>query len=663
MDFEEENKKTSAEEYSMDPANLESLKPIQSDESGSAGTPLQDSPESETANPPARGSGPPGGEIPDEQEESGSRQWGPWIVVAVLVVAIGLVVVLATNGTFGGGQAATPTAAAAAQSYIQINQPNAGTILDTSQQVQVSGIGRGLFEGSLVVQARDAAGGVLAEQAATIQAPDAGTGGEGTWVVQLSVQTQPGAAGQIIAFSTSPADGSVTAMAQVDVIYGQPLQPFVQIIQPVQGTVLDISQQVLVAGTGGGLPEGNLVVRAQDAAGMVLAEQPTSIQSPSAEAGEEGDWSVQLSIQTQPTTPGQILAFSSSPEDSSLLASAQVDVIFGEPVQSFILVSQPAEGSLLDIRSPVSVSGTGGGLFEGNVVVQARDSAGNVLAEQPTIIQSPDAGTGGEGSWEVQLSIPAEPGSSGQIVAFSPSPVDGSNMASAQVNVTFGQQVEPETRVNLEDHLWLLTSRGGQGVIPGTQITAEFNQGQVTGLAGCNDYFAPYEVSDATLTIGEAGTTRKFCEEPQGTMEQETQYLNLLGSAASYLVETRQMSILDASNQVVLVYDAAVIGQVNIQSPTEPPTGTIATITLADTSRADAPAVTIAEQVIPSPEAFPFSYTVIYNPEEIDPRATYAIGVRITDSSGNLLFINTSVYLVITRDNPSRVDVLVEPVS
>jgi len=452
------------------------------------------------------------------------------------------------------------------------------------------------------------------------------------------------------------------AEAMVEVTFGEPPQPYIQINQPVSGAVVDTSQAVLVIGMGGALFEGNVVVQARDAAGNVLAEQPTTIEAPDAGTGGEGLWDVLLSIKAQPGTPGQIVAFSPSPVDDTNMAEAMVEVTFGEPVQPYIQIDQPTEGSLLDIASPVTVSGTGGALFEGNVVVQAQDAAGNVLAELPTTIQSPTAGTGGEGPWEVQFSIPVEPGSSGQILAFSFSPQDGSVMASAQVNVTYGQPEEPEVRASLEDHLWLLVSLGGQPVIPGTQITADFNTGQVAGISGCNNYTAPYEMNDANLTMGEAATTRMACAEPQGVMEQETQYLSLLGSVASYRIEGRQMTLLDAGGQAVLVYEAAVTGLVNSQAATPLPAGAIATVTLADVSRADAPAVTIAEQVISNPEAFPFPFTVIYNLEDIDPRFTYAIGVRITDSTGVLVFINTFSYPVITRDNPSTVEVLVEPV-
>ena len=145
-------------------------------------------------------------------------------------------------------------------------------------------------------------------------------------------------------------------------------------------------------------------------------------------------------------------------------------------------------------------------------------------------------------------------------------------------------------------------------------------------------------------------------------MEQENQYLSLLGSATTYAIEAGQLKVSDGSGQVVLVYNAAVIGTVNTALPTEIPTGTIATITLGDVSRADAPAIVIGQQVITGPTAFPFPFEVVYNPEDIDPRFTYAIGVRITDGAENLLFTNTSAYNVITRDNPSRVEVIVEPV-
>jgi hypothetical protein len=72
------------------------------------------------------------------------------------------------------------------------------------------------------------------------------------------------------------------------------------------------------------------------------------------------------------------------------------------------------------------------------VVVQVLDADGSVLAERATILQGEDVGIGGPGVWEVNLQAVVEPGTEGQIVAFSPSPEDGSIMASDSVTVTFG---------------------------------------------------------------------------------------------------------------------------------------------------------------------------------------------------------------------------------
>ena len=66
----------------------------------------------------------------------------------------------------------------------------------------------------------------------------------------------------------------------------------------------------------------------------------------------------------------------------------------------------------------------------------------------------------------------------------------------------------------------------------GTQITANFGEdGQLTGSAGCNDYFGPYETDGQKISMGPFGTGRTACSEPEGIMEQESQYLAALETA------------------------------------------------------------------------------------------------------------------------------------
>ena len=59
----------------------------------------------------------------------------------------------------------------------------------------------------------------------------------------------------------------------------------------------------------------------------------------------------------------------------------------------------------------------------------------------------------------------------------------------------------------------------------------------------------------------------------------------------------------------------------------------------------------------------PLPFEVTYNAAEIDPSHTYSLSVRITDGQGNLLFINTQAYNVLTQGNPIfGIEVVVEPV-
>jgi heat shock protein HslJ len=75
-------------------------------------------------------------------------------------------------------------------------------------------------------------------------------------------------------------------------------------------------------------------------------------------------------------------------------------------------------------------------------------------------------------------------------------------------------------------------------VMAGSTITASFGKdGNLTGNAGCNDYNGPYKVTGNAITIGPLASTRKFCNDPAGVMDQEAQYLAALGTAATYQIE------------------------------------------------------------------------------------------------------------------------------
>ena len=91
-----------------------------------------------------------------------------------------------------------------------------------------------------------------------------------------------------------------------------------------------------------------------------------------------------------------------------------------------------------------------------------------------------------------------------------------------------------------------------------------------------------------------------------------------------------------------------------------PSEGVVLTAKIEDVSRADAPAVTIGEQVMENPGQVPIPFEIEYTPGDIDERYVYALRVRI-EVDGKLWFINTSRYAVITRGNPtSDIEIMVQ---
>jgi len=99
---------------------------------------------------------------------------------------------------------------------------------------------------------------------------------------------------------------------------------------------------------------------------------------------------------------------------------------------------------------------------------------------------------------------------------------------------------------------------GKQAVISlrvGTRITARFSDdGRMTGNGGCNNYFASYSVTENSISIGPAGTTRRVCAEPGGLMEQEAQYLRALTEATNFRLSADRLELRGASGTLLAAF-------------------------------------------------------------------------------------------------------------
>jgi heat shock protein HslJ len=115
--------------------------------------------------------------------------------------------------------------------------------------------------------------------------------------------------------------------------------------------------------------------------------------------------------------------------------------------------------------------------------------------------------------------------------------------------------------LQLEGTTWTLTSlateTGMNNTLPTTTITAQFDDGNVTGSSGCNRYFGSYQVNKTEIKIGQVGSTLMFCTDPDGIMTQESSYVLLLKNATSYAISINELTLSDSLGNPQLVFEAA----------------------------------------------------------------------------------------------------------
>ena len=114
--------------------------------------------------------------------------------------------------------------------------------------------------------------------------------------------------------------------------------------------------------------------------------------------------------------------------------------------------------------------------------------------------------------------------------------------------------------VDLNGTQWDIVAYGAAdrpaAVLPDTQPTAEFRDGQVSGTTGCNQYFAPFTQNREALTTGPVASTRRACTEPVGL--QETAIVQGWDTAVSYELNGDTLIIHHESGVLVLVAATAV---------------------------------------------------------------------------------------------------------
>ena len=80
---------------------------------------------------------------------------------------------------------------------------------------------------------------------------------------------------------------------------------------------------------------------------------------------------------------------------------------------------------------------------------------------------------------------------------------------------------------------WMVTSIAGAAVLPETEVTMTFGEGDaLSGSGGCNRYTALYEITGEGVSIGSAAATRMAC--PDDITGQEQVFLAALEAVRSF---------------------------------------------------------------------------------------------------------------------------------
>jgi len=112
--------------------------------------------------------------------------------------------------------------------------------------------------------------------------------------------------------------------------------------------------------------------------------------------------------------------------------------------------------------------------------------------------------------------------------------------------------------VILEDTRWELRTYGPkddlQTMVNETFVTAFFDKtnASVSGSGGCNHYGGEYTVEQNKLSISALFYTEMYCQEPEGVMPQEQQFLSLLSDARNYQFSEGYLQIVCADEQLLL---------------------------------------------------------------------------------------------------------------
>jgi heat shock protein HslJ len=108
----------------------------------------------------------------------------------------------------------------------------------------------------------------------------------------------------------------------------------------------------------------------------------------------------------------------------------------------------------------------------------------------------------------------------------------------------------------LTGRTWVVEDIGGGGLIDSSNVTLSFGtHGRVAGSGGCNRWFAGFELTGESLSIGQAGSTLMAC--PEALMTQERRFFEALAQVTGFDIDETGALLLTGGDGTLLLARAA----------------------------------------------------------------------------------------------------------
>ena len=104
----------------------------------------------------------------------------------------------------------------------------------------------------------------------------------------------------------------------------------------------------------------------------------------------------------------------------------------------------------------------------------------------------------------------------------------------------------------IEGQTWVLTTYDRNDSLNDRRPTLQFDVDKISGNTGCNHYSGIYQIKSDEISIEGISHTEMACLNPDGLMEQERIYLELLGNAKRFELADGVLTIFTASEQTLI---------------------------------------------------------------------------------------------------------------